>query len=370
MNEIREILQPPKTNVQIIYAGGTISSFATPQGYREGGHFVDLVGRLEEHQQGFTKGFDIGEPQTAYTGLSENIEQADLERMETAIDAAILRNPNSIIMSFGTDFAEQAGKIFQNKYKERLHQKGMKIVIVSANDDLSHPQTDAWDNLTFSFKSAGSGAEPGVYLGFHRRLIPAELTIKEPYNGKEMNFRAIDDPEYVEAVRVKKESDDKQIEALKSVMPQEQETEAVLDYSVSVFRRNHQELLDKLKSNPVKAILLTLYHSGTANANNSEASVSELVKKLREQGIVVFGATENGEPVDLHSYETSVKLREAGVVPLYDMQKDVASTKLRLMKRGLSSQELIKSMLHNVAGEIDEDRIIEEDFQKLIELYQ
>lgn len=372
MNEIRERLPHPKTRIEIIYAGGTISALATPQGYREGGHVVDLISRLEERQPGFIQRFDLGQPQVTYTGLSENIGESDLVWMENAIDTALANNPDSILMSFGTDFAEQAAKRFQNKYRDQLKQQGVKIIIVTANDDLSHPNTDAWDNLTFSLESAAGDAEPGVYLGFHGRLVPADSVVKEPYNGKEMNFRSIDDPEYIEGVRKQREQTEGLIDRLQAkVAGSPEAAQSVLDYPVNIFRLNHQELLGIcLKDGTIRAILLTLYHSGTANATDSEASVSRLVNHLRGTGIVFFGVTENGEPVDLHSYETSVKLRSSGVVPLYDMFKEVALAKLRLANSYLTANQLIEDMLRNRVGEIDETTIIPEDINKLRELYK
>lgn len=112
-----------------------------------------------------------------------------------------------------------------------------------------------------------------------------------------------------------------------------------------------------------------LYHSGTANTEKLELSVSHLVNKLRvERDIIFFGVTENGEPVDLHSYETSVRLREAGVVPLYNMQVKVALAKLQLVASNTNTH-IIDEMLDDKVGEIDESQIITEDIEKLKKLY-
>ncbi len=302
MQEIKERLPSLRTRVEIIYAGGTISSLATPAGHREGGHVVDLVSRLEGQRPGFTSRFDLGQPQVAYTGLSENIGESELLRMEEAIDSVLTNNPIAILMSFGTDFAEQAAKRFQNKYQELLKQKGVKIIIVSANEDLSHPNTDAWDNLTFCLDSAAGDAKPGVYLGFHNRLIPADLAVKEPYNGKEMNFRSRDDPEYLEAVRRQEEESQVLVDKLNDALAKEGVNEdEVLDYPVNVFRPNHKEILDRLNGRTIRAILLTLYHSGTANTTDTSASVANLVRELRNRGILFFGVTENDEPMALQA---------------------------------------------------------------------
>lgn len=82
MNEIRETLPHPRTRVEVVYAGGTISSLATTQGYREGGHVVDLVGRLEEKLPNFREGFEVGKAEVAYTGLSENMDEEYWEQIE------------------------------------------------------------------------------------------------------------------------------------------------------------------------------------------------------------------------------------------------------------------------------------------------
>lgn len=374
MIEPKEVLPRSRTKVEVVYAGGTISSLATPEGYREGGHVMDLVGRLEEKLPNFREGFELGQAEVAYTGLSENMDEDYWEQIEMKATSALVKDPNAVLITHGTDSMEQTAKRLQRRLKDLLTVKNAKIIITGANDDLSHPQTDAWDNLDFAFQSTKSDAEPGVYVAFHKRLIPAVLVVKEPFNGKKMNYASRDDEEYIKAVQAQNEHSQDLVAKLQKVMGKNledvQNTDDVIEYAVNVVRLNHQELLDYLDTHKVRAILITLYHSGTANTEKPELSVSELVKKLRtERGIIFLGVTENGEPVDLHSYETSVRLREAGVVPLYDMPKDVALTKLRLLSGNLSVQQLIREMLKNRVGEIDERKTIPEDIDQLVELY-
>ena len=141
-------------------------------------------------------------------------------------------------------------------------------------------------------------------------------------------------------------------------------------YDVNVIRRNHEELLKYLEFHDIKAIILNMYHSGTANVVTPGQSVVALVERLRkEKGIVVFGVTETGEPTDLHKYETSVALREVGVVPLYDMTKQVAEAKLNMLAN-LPADECILAMLKNFTGEISANMIDQADIETLLELYQ
>lgn len=265
---------------------------------------------------------------------------------------------------------EQTGRRLQRNLKDLLQAKKAKIILTGANEDLAHPKTDAWDNLTFAFESAQSDAERGVYVAFHQRLIPADLVVKEPYNGTEMNYVSKEDKDYVDRLAKLQAQDEETITHLEATIGQPSTPENVLEYPVDIVRANHDELLDQIRDGNIKAVLLKLYHSGTANTENPTLSVSDLVKRVREQHkVLFFGVTENGEAVDLHSYETSVKLREAGVVPLYDMRERVAIAKLGLLVGNNSGAELIDAMLKNMVGEIDEGKIIEGDIVQLKRLY-
>ena len=371
MDNSKEPLPQHRPTVEVIYAGGTISSLATVAGYREGGHTVDLVDRLEEHDPDFQPTFDLGHKEIAYTGLSENMDDAYLEDVDQKVDEALARDPHGIFASHGTDSLEQTARHLREKYLAKLREKGVRLVITAANDDLEEPNTDAWDNLEFGLESAASDVEPDVYVAFHRRLIPADQVVKLPFiGGGESTFVSINDPLYAQALRQQQEHSSgliNQLQQLYDVQPNEAQA---INYEVNVIRPNHQEFLDSLSNQDVRAVVFTLYHSGSANTEKPEQSVAELVRKLRtEKDIVCFGVTENGEPVDLHAYETSVRLREAGLVPLYDMPKDVALAKLELVNPTLKAPQLIDEMLTNKVGELTESEIIPDDIDRLKQLY-
>jgi L-asparaginase/Glu-tRNA(Gln) amidotransferase subunit D len=349
-----EILLNPKPTVGVVYAGGTISALATAAGYREGGHVVDLVGQLEEHIPGSKDKVTLSEAKVAYTGLSENMSEKYLDAIGAAVEEALQQDPHSIVVTHGTDSMEQTARYLQKRFAEELKAKNSKIIITGANDDISEEDTDAWDNLAFALDSAAGDAEPGVYVAFHDKLSPAELVVKEPFNGVEMNYTSRDNPAYQEAMRKQQAHSQELIHQLEaSFASQQQETAEIVDYPVNVVRKNHQGLLDYVGANHVRAILLTLYHSGTANTETPDQSVAELTRKLREEkGIVCFGVTENDEPVSFDSYETSIELREAGIIPLGDMAHDVALAMLRLIEPSVNSEQLAHEMLINRVGEL------------------
>lgn len=361
----------PGNKTEIIYAGGTISSLATPQGYREGGHAVDLLGELYLRNPHLKDNLQLGKTEVAFTGLSENMDENYWDGIESMVERALERNPKTIIITHGTDSMEQTATRLEAKFKAILRVNGAKVILTGANNDLQHPDTDAWDNLIFALQCSNSNVEAGVYVAFHRKLIPASLVTKEPFNGIEMNFASKEGSDFLEKTRIKKKHIQQIITELKSAYSKEDTNSLtkIIRYRVNKVRTNHQEFLSKICSD-TKVVLLTLYHSGTANTENPKLSIADLIKKLRvEKGLVFFGVTENGEPVDLHSYETSVKLRLAGLVPLYDMLDDVAFAKLKLIPNNLTKTQIVKEMLTNKVGEIDSSNIIDEDIKTLLRLY-
>ncbi|HEX3081642.1 MAG TPA: asparaginase domain-containing protein [Candidatus Saccharimonadia bacterium] len=362
-----------KQTTEIIYAGGTISSIATADGYREGGHVIDLVSELARRMPTFRERFSVGKPTVAYTGLSENLEPKYWAIIEEHVANALKRHPHAILITHGTDSMEQTARYLQKKFLPVITKQKTKIIITAANDDILHPKTDAWENLMFSFESASSNAPANVYVAFRGRLIPADVVVKEPFNGREMNYASMKDKAYQESMsRVKNHSDwliSKLERVFEGVTP---DTARVKAYDVSIFREDHHEFLADIEAHPTRAVLLNLYHSGTANTENPRMSVAKLIKKLRtERKIVSFVVTENNSPVDLHAYETSVQMRLAGGVPLYDMPREVALAKLQyLVKSATTPVALIQEMLKARADEIDENLIISDDIRQLIKLYK
>jgi len=362
-----------RKKIEIIYAGGTISSLTTSQGYREGGHVMDLMGIFEKKMPYLKSMVFIGTPIVAFTGLSENIIQKNWKKMEQCVLRCIEKHPDGILITHGTDSMEQTAKYLDARLRPLLLSKHIPLVLTGANEDITHPKTDAWNNIFFALKRIKQYSGPGgVYVAFHNRFIPADFIVKEPFNGFEMNYISKNDGKYNKKIQVRKRKDDACIARFekkcieKIVIPDD----AVYEYAVNIVRENHDELFSYLKSHSVAVILLVLYHSGTANTKDKTASVARLVQYLRKtKHILFFGVTENGEPVDLHSYETSVALREAGVVPLYTMSGNLARVKLHYRNKRASQREFIQFMLTDIAGEIDEKKIIQRDKEALLKLY-
>src|ERR1035437_3278532 len=150
--------------VEVVYAGGTISSVATPEGHREGGYRVDLLVLLAERHPGFLARFCFGKTVTAYVGLSENMSFAYWEAIDKKVAEALARNPHAVLVTHGTDSMEQTAGHLRARFYAQLKAQNSKIVLVGANKDATHPEADVWDNLLFGSECASGDAEPDVYV--------------------------------------------------------------------------------------------------------------------------------------------------------------------------------------------------------------
>jgi len=369
----RQMANALRQAVETIYAGGTTTSSATPEGYRVGGHALNLVGLLEEHFPDFKPHFKFGRKQVALTGLSENMDASDWAIIDTKVASALERMVRGVLVTYGTDGMKQLAQHLRTKFLDTLQTTGQRLVLTGANKGIEEPETDGWNNLMFGLESAGGSATPDVYVAFDGKLIRGDEVTRLPFvPGGRTTFVSVHDPLYKSSLEQQQaRSSDLITKLTKTYDKQPNEASAII-YNVNIVRQDHQELFDLLQTHKeVRAILLNLYHSATANTEKPEQSVTALVAKLRaEKGIVFFGVTDNGEYANLQSDESAIKLKAAGVVPLYDMPKDVAFAKLKLLDADLTPVQRIDAMLTNKVGEIDETRIIKDDIQTLKSLYK
>ena len=374
MNDLPRHPSSTPTNItEIIYAGGTISAIATADGYREGGHVIDLVAELARLMPDFKDRFNVGHPAVAFTGLSEDIEPKHWLAIEKAVSEALSRKPQAIIITHGTDSMAQTAQFLRGKFLKILKKSGTKILLTGANDETLHPKTDAWDNLVFTFESASNDVTPDVYIAFAHRLIRGDKAVKEPYSGRNMAYTSISDPNYKASLsRMENHAKWLRNRIIKTFPDVSADTKRVISYDANFVRDDHRALLEHIETHPTAAIIFNLYHSGTANAENPHMSLAKLVRKLRvEKKIVSFAVTENNTPVDLTRYKSSSQLRLAGTVPLYDMPRIVAIAKLEcLVGAKMPAVQLIQEMLKPRVDEIDKNLIRSDDIRKLLKLYK
>ena len=348
-----------------------------------------------------------------YDDLSENLDRQKVKHILSVLEDALRRGHEIFFMPTGTDASKDLlktvdGWLLRNKnwLTKRVDKSGRRksaaVIGFGAEDPLLTLKADGWNNLTnavcrvlscLNSKNAYFGAE----YCFHERVsdpchlvngpyvdeetkasirraylkgVPAQHVSPDPnyqsnrtgfYHSEDHIYRALWDAQH----RKERDLIEKLNEKIGTYPPHFSpkgyypDTPSIC-YSVNRIRDDHNDLFESIEPGRTNSVLLTLYHSGTAYAaENKEISVPELARKLRAQGIVTFAASENGVPVDFGdgSYITSKRLKEAGIIPLFDMLLGVAGEKLRVLSLKHSGVDLIQRMLTNIAGEITPNAI-------------
>lgn len=393
------MLRLPNTQIKyshpLITTGGTISSGKNrSKALVAGVNGADKFRSLTQADLA-AKNIEIApEVYAPYAILSENINLGYVERLvDQLLEVIKDKDPELIVVSHGTDSMDKVVKlldypIYENqkvnlseilvskihKLQELIAQKGIYIVFTGSN---TTDDNEIRNNISGAFNSLKrlKSQHPGVYISFHEDLIPGEYAVKDIYDPKLNSMRYADsrDTNYKVKVALQNQQDSKIIQDLKNKIGPQHDiaNPTVQDYDVTELDPDHSKFKAKI-NDQTKAVLLYVYHGGTANTKSKELSVAKFVKDLRRQypNLVFFAAAENFEPTDLQTYETSRKLFNAGVVPLYDMSKNVALAKLQMLQlKNMKPTEIIDAMLQPQAKEVDVDRISTEGIRRLKKSY-
>jgi L-asparaginase/Glu-tRNA(Gln) amidotransferase subunit D len=381
----------------LVKTGGTIGSSQE----KKGGS-IDVVDggkdffNQEINQALAQNSINVLSKSSAYNILSENIDPSYVIKLaETLTNLINTENPDHIVVTHGTDsmdkvvrllttFGESTmeGAIYGHlgdneellKALENLNQaindKSTSIVFTGSNNTYEIDPKEVNENIIGAFNSVyqenKSRLDSGIYIYFHDQLIPGEHATKDIYDPNiSMRYADSSSKDFKDKLNLNRENEEKIIAGLRASIlgsdsSKQLDQSKVITYDVNQIRENHNEFLENLSQRPAtKAILLTLYHSGTANTNpESKASTLKLIEKIRKEhpNIAIFAVNENpGEPVTLDetSYQGTVNMRKAGLVPLYNMHRAVAEAKLNMLiskTPDIKAEQLINEILLPKAG--------------------
>lgn len=175
-------------SVEIIFAGGTISSVANNSGLREGGKAFDLLERLAQSMPGACKNLNITKSNIVYTGSSENMSLKHRIKLFKAVLNILKIKVPRIVITHGTDSMEETARFLDSKLKSILSKIKSTVVLTGSNDHAGSKKTDAWNNLKFAINHKNDNFDSGVFVAFHDRFIATNEVVKEFFDGKEMNY--------------------------------------------------------------------------------------------------------------------------------------------------------------------------------------
>lgn len=331
--------------ILIIYTGGTIGMEKNEQGALIPMDFSDLYAQIPALKQ-------LGVEIETYS-FFDPIDSSNIDaEFWQNIAKAIIDNYDDycgFVIMHGTDTMAYTSSILSFM----LQGLNKPIVLTGSQLPLGSLRTDGRANLITAVEIASAGVlgkmtVPEVSVCFEQTLYRGNRITKH-YSDK---FNAFMSHSYPALARVGTSIFYDQNHFMKPT--DELKTYLNLDNRLKTIRLHplmRESKFDKLYGEDIRAIVLQTY--GTGNAPTFPWFIKKIEKAINEGIIIVNISQCPGGFVDMGVYETSVQLREMGVVNGYDLTEEAAITKLIHLLGTYDDAETVKRLFEtNLVGEM------------------
>lgn len=329
-----------KKSILILTTGGTIASLSSSEGLAPGLSGSDLGG----HLAGISENYLI----TIKDIL--NLDSSNIQPEEWMFIAkSIYDNHNSydgIVVTHGTDTMAYTTSVLSFMLKNLP----IPVVFTGSQLPLTHPLTDAMDNLRYALAMAATGI-PGIYLAFHRKVILGCRAVKVRTTG----FDAFESVNYPLVATIDANGLNINTNAIQPITGKVVYKENLCNdvFLIKLTPGLNPEIFDMLVEMNYKGIVIEAFGSGGLHFVNR--NLMEKLKKLVDAGIpIVVSSQCLYERSDLSIYQAGQLALKQGVIPAYDMTTEAAVTKLIWALGQSKDEEEVRKMFQtNYAGEIN-----------------
>ncbi|MEI6986654.1 MAG: asparaginase [Rhodospirillaceae bacterium] len=359
-----------RSKVCIVATGGTIGSCSSSTGIaplsQEDRAIDAIVDRLRGAGGCGLSGFNelSVEITCPFTLLSENIVPKDWCVIARSIEEAVIRGADAVVVTHGTD--TMAYSLAAISFVMANIQ--IPVVFTGSMCPAGDPQSDADDNLAGALRFSLSACNPGIYLSFPPRDLGnfkvARHKIQSLYWGARVrsmptfgdHFYSIDGrviASISDGILCQTSSPPRRAGGSKPFVLDQCIDDCFDDRVeiIKVYPGFNPEILLSAISRKAQAIILDIYHSGTACARGNERySIVPAISELGLAGISVFGV---GVPSCRDKqYQSTSALVNCGMIPLGAITLEAAFVKaMWLLGKGTSSKDLADQMKNDVCGE-------------------
>jgi L-asparaginase len=283
--------------------------------------------------------------------LSENMQFSHWMELYRAVEEELKGEWDGILITHGTDTLSYTAAFLAMMCSDVM----IPIFLISSQLSLEEPQADGYDNFVAAVDFASEvklggvfvptteeGMESGRVTSIHLggRLTQAQgfthrfQSVGDIYFGRMTDGHFLRNPvAYNPILQELMSPEQTMYEVLKRINDDSQICHILFLRAVPGM---NLELIDwTIKP---KAILIELYHSGTActRPQDSPYSIIAFGKRCREQGIDLYGVS-----VDTRKslYQSSMDMQKAGIRVLSDISTEAAYVKLCLAYRAFEKQD-------------------------------
>ncbi len=336
--------------ILIIYTGGTIGMVHDSRtGALKPFDFKRLLDHVPELRR-----FNYTIESISFTPLmdSSNIEPGTWIKLANIIAKAYNEYDGFVILH-GTDTMAYTASALSFM----LENLGKPVIFTGAQLPIGKIRTDAKENLITAIEIAASGnkkspAVPEVCIFFDYQLLRGNRSIK--YSSEKFEaFRSVNYPPLAEAgVNIRFNHS-----AISKMLPGKLKLHTSLSNNIAVLKiypgMPYSFINSVLSSPGLKAVVMETFGTGNAPTDNNFLSA---LKKAIDKNIIIYNITQcPGGAVAQGLYETSIQLKEIGVIPGGDITTEAAVAKLMfLLGQKFALKEIRKLLQQSLRGEMSE----------------